>query len=224
MNDTIRKFSEERFVSEVGFASCTDSPFLGLEKAVSMVFRLSDAVVEQIGETPTHTYFQHYRTMNAYIDSVSLQLVMLLQKQGYRAAAVPASQSTEGLAGIFSHKKAAVRAGLGYIGKSGLFLSRIFGPRVRLGTVFTDAPLETVCFSQKSECGSCDLCSRACGAMAIRNVEYCEGMEREDILDARACSVYMKEKFRNIGRGAVCGVCMRVCPKGSAVRPEHNMP
>ena len=53
-----------------------------------------------------------------------------------------------------------------------------------------------------------------CGAMAIKNVNYCEGMTREDIFDAKACSDYMKDKFKHIGRGAVCGVCMKVCPKG----------
>ncbi|MBE7024969.1 MAG: epoxyqueuosine reductase [Ruminococcaceae bacterium] len=219
MNAQIKEFLSQHMVSEVGFAACPDSPFENLENAVSLVFRLSDAVVDQIGDAPTHTYFHHYRTMNAYIDSVSLRLVLFLQERGYRAAAVPASQSTTGLAGIFSHKTAAVRAGLGFIGKSGLFLSGQFGPRVRLGTVFTDAPIKTACFPQKSECGACDLCSRACGAMAIRNVNYCEGMTRDDILDARACSAYMKEKFRHIGRGAVCGVCMQICPRGKS-KPE----
>ena len=214
MNNTIEKFLKERLVSDVGFALCEDSPFEGLCNAVSMVFKLSDAVIDQIDTSPTHTYFQHYRTMNAYIDSVSLQLVMMLEKEGYRAAAVPASQSVGEYAGIFPHKKAAIRAGLGAIGKSALFLSNIYGPRVRLGTVFTNAPLETVCEKQKDLCGDCDICAKNCGAMAIRNVNYKDGMEREEIFDAHACSEYMKDKFKNIGRGAVCGVCMRVCPKG----------
>ena len=214
MNDFIKDFLSQRFVSDVGFTSCANSPFENLNNTVSMVFNLSDAVVDQIGDAPTHTYFQHYRTMNAYIDSVSLQLVMALSQKGYRAAAVPASQSVEGLSGIFSHKEAAVRAELGYIGKSCLFISKAFGPRVRLGTVFTDAPLETLVFEQKSECGECNICANACGAMAIKNVNYSTGMTREDIFDAKACSDYMKEKFKHIGRGAVCGVCMKVCPKG----------
>lgn len=214
MNEYIKQFLEERFVSDVGFAKCTDTPFSNLENAVSAVFRLSDAVIDQIGTAPTHTYFQHYRTMNAYIDSVSHQLVMALQKKGYNAAAIPASQSIEGLAGLFSHKAAAVRAGLGYIGKSCLFISHKHGPRVRLGTIFTDAPLETVCLEQKSLCGDCSICSGSCGAMAIKNTEFKTGMTREDIFDAKACSDYMKDKFKHIGRGAVCGVCMRVCPKG----------
>ncbi len=214
MNTEIHTFLKTRFVSDIGFAACSDTPFEGLENAVSMVFPLSDAVVDGITDAPTHTYFHHYRTMNTYIDSVSLQLVLYLQEKGYRAAAVPASQSTEGLAGIFSHKKAAVRAGLGFIGKSCLFISNLHGPRVRLGTVFTDAPVNSVCIPQKSECGACDKCVRACGAMAIRNEEYKEGLPREMFFDAKACSDYMKEKFKHIGRGAVCGVCMKVCPKG----------
>ena len=185
-----------------------------MENAVSLVFHLSDAVVDQIDDAPTHTYFQHYRTMNAYMDSVMHQLVMALQHKGYNAAAIPASQSIEGLKGLFSHKKAAVGAGLGYIGKSCLFISHKYGPRVRLGTVFTDAPLETVCKEQQSLCGDCTLCKEACKAMAIKGVEFKDGMCREDIYDAKACSDYMKDKFKHIGRGAVCGVCMKVCPKG----------
>ena len=214
MNEYITHFLKDRFVSDIGFAKCTDTPFEGLQNAVSMVFRLSDAVVNQIDTAPTHTYFHHYRTMNAYMDSIMNQLVMALQERGYNAAAIPASQSIEGLSGLFSHKKAAVRAGLGYIGKSCLFISRKFGPRVRLATVFTDAPLETVCMEQKSLCGDCDICSKACKAMAIKNVNFEGGMTREDIYDAKACSDYMKDKFKHIGRGAVCGICMRVCPKG----------
>ena len=216
MNAEILGFLKEQLVSDVGFTACPETPFPGLSNTVSMVFHLSEAVVDQITDKPTHTYFHHYRTMNAYIDAVSMRLVLFLQEKGYRAAAVPASQSTEGLSGIFSHKMAATRAGLGSIGKSCLFLSEKFGPRVRLGTVFTDAPLKTVQFAPKSLCGDCDLCSRACGAMAIRNVNFEAGMTREDIFDAKACSDYMKEKFKHIGRGAVCGVCMKVCPKGSA--------
>lgn len=214
MNNRITELLKGQLVSEVGFSRCEDTPFPGLCNAVSVVMHLSEAVVDGIDDAPTHTYFHHYRTMNAYIDSVTNRLVLYLQEQGFGAAAIPASQSISGLQGLYSHKKCAVRAGLGQIGKSALFLSYKFGPRVRLGTVFTDAPLETRCCAAEDICGECGICSQKCGAMAIKNVAYREGMCREDIFDARACSDYMKEKFKSIGRGAVCGVCMRVCPKG----------
>ena len=215
MNKFIEEFLKDRLIADVGFTTCDDTPFDGLTNAVSLTVRLSDAVIDQIDGCPTHTYFQHYRTVNAYLDSVMLQLVMALQEKGYNAASVPASQSVEGLQGIYSHKKAAVMSGVGYIGKSCLFISKKFGPRVRLGTVFTDAPLETVVKKQESLCGDCNICATNCGAMAIKNVNYEEGMTREDIFDAKACSDYMKEKYKHIGRGAVCGVCMRVCPRGN---------
>ena len=77
MNDFVKEFLTERFVSDIGFAKCTDTPFEGLENAVAMVFHLSDSVVDGIDEAPTHTYFQHYRTMNAYIDSVSVLFVTI---------------------------------------------------------------------------------------------------------------------------------------------------
>jgi hypothetical protein len=35
---------------------------------------------------------------------------------------------------------------------------------------------------------------------------------REEMFDAEKCSQYMKKHFQHIGRGAVCGICMEVCP------------
>lgn len=215
LNEEIKAFLSDRFAADVGFCDCTNiTPFSRLSSAVSVVFLLSDAIVDQIDDAPTHTYFHHYRTMNAYIDSTLLALVQYLLQKGYNAAQIPASQSISGTQGLFAHKTAAVLSGLGYIGKSALFISHKYGPRVRLGTVFTDAPLDCVKLSPDCECGDCDLCAKACGAHAIKNVAYKDGMSREDIFDAQACSDYMKDKFKHIGRGAVCGVCMRVCPKG----------
>ena len=134
--------------------------------------------------------------------------------EGYNAAAVPASQSVEGYYGIYPHKTAALKAGLGYIGKSALFISDKYGPRVRLGTVFTDADLGGNSYIQQDKCGDCRICATKCPAMAISGKAFNEGDTREDIFDARACSEYMKRNFQHIGRGSVCGLCMKHCPKG----------
>ncbi len=212
--EKIRRLLKEELISEIGFSQNPDTPFEGLEYAVSLVVRLSDTVVDEICGQPTKTYFHHYRTVNAYIDRAAEKLALLLNAEGCRAAAIPASQSVGEYAGRFSHKKCAVRAGLGSIGKSALFLSYNFGPRVRLGTVFTDAPLPVTDWEYRDQCGGCNICAESCGAAAIRGVNYVPGMERHEIFDARACSEYMKKEFQSIGRGAVCGVCMRVCPLG----------
>lgn len=222
MEREIKKLLDEELVSEAGFSYNEDTPFEGLRYAVTLVIRLSDAVVDEIGDGPTKTYFHHYRTVNAYIDRAAEKLVLFLNRSGYRAAAVPASQSVGEYAGRFSHKKCAVRAGLGSIGKSALFLSYKYGPRVRLGTVFTDAPLPVAEHEYRDQCGGCNICAESCSALAIRGVNYVPGMERHEIFDARACSEYMKKEFQSIGRGAVCGVCMRVCPLGIKHRGVEN--
>lgn len=214
MEEKIKKIANDEFISDIGFSYQEGSPFEGLHYAISLVVQLSDSVVDEIDDAPTKTYFHHYRTVNAYIDRVEEKMVLCLIQNGFCGAAVPASQSVEGYAGRFSHKRCAVGAGLGSIGKSALFLSNKFGPRVRLGTVFTNAPLPVEEHEYKDICGSCQICQNACGALAIRGVNYAPGMERNEIFDAHACSEYMKKQFQSIGRGAVCGVCMRVCPKG----------
>jgi len=210
----IEKIFGEYKAVKFGYFREEDSPFSGLLQGISFAVPLSPAVVDQIGDEPTKTYFQHYRTTNSFIDFLAERLVLHIISEGYNAAAVAASQSVEGYMGIYPHKTGALKAGLGYIGKSALFISDAYGPRVRLGTVFTDMPLEGTSFTQKDKCMDCRICVEKCPAMAISGKAFSEGDRREDIFDARACSEYMKRKFQHIGRGAVCGICMKNCPKG----------
>jgi len=213
MHSILSKKIIESGAGDVGF-SINKSPFEGLENTITIVVPLSNPVIEQIENAPTKTYFHHYRTVNAFIDNIAEKTVLYIMSLGYDAAAIPASQSVDKYSGLFPHKTAAVRAGLGYIGKSALFISNKYGARVRLGTVFTNMPLPENQFVQVDKCGKCDICVRACPAMAISGKTYLEGMEREEIFDAIACSNYMKREFQHIGRGAVCGICIKNCPKG----------
>ncbi len=217
MKTVIEKILNEYKALEYGYFKEDNSPFEKLNQGVSFVVPLSPAVVSQIDIEPTKTYFQHYRTTNSFIDSLSERLVLAIIGEGYNAAAVPASQSVDGYFGIYPHKTAALRAGLGYIGKSALFISEKYGPYVRLGTVFTNADLNGKACVQEDKCGECRICSEKCPAMAISGKAFSEGDTRENIFDARACSEYMKRNFQHIGRGSVCGICMKHCPKGRNV-------
>ncbi len=194
--------------SDVGFAYCEDGPE-NLKYAVSIVIALSKAIVGEINNAPTHTYFNHYRSVNALIDNILLKTGMYLQENGYNYITVAASQSINGFQGRYSHKKAACLAGLGSIGKNDLFIHEKFGCAVRLGTLFTDFKFDVNNILKKSICANCDLCVKACPAMALKGVSF---ESNEKMIDERACSEYMKKNFQNIGRGAVCGICMSVCP------------
>ena len=184
--------------------------------AIVIGVRMSEAVVDQITTGPTHIYFHNYRTANAVLDRCTFLIVSMLMEGGYRGMAVPASQTVDrdSIRGLVSHKMAAAEAGLGYIGKSALFISSRFGPAVRLATVLTDYPAaEQKSKRMPADCGGCTICQKACPAGAISGKGYVPGMAREDFFDAALCSSYMKKAFQQVGRGAVCGICMAVCPK-----------
>lgn len=216
----------EQGVAQVGWSdlsSVLPERYRHLPYGVTLLYRLSDAVLDEITDWgdlgPTYSYFQHYRAVNAFLDSKTLWVTTMLERMGYRAMPVAASQSVKDMgeySGIFPHKTAAVLAGLGWIGKSALFVSPQFGPRVRLATVLTDLPLPVNKNPVRLPgCGSCDRCVKACPACAITGEPYQPGKStRADLLDPRACSEYMKKAYQHIGRGAVCGICMAVCPYG----------
>ncbi len=214
MQTQIKEFLLGNGAGQVGFCRLEKPNPFGLSYAVSFAVPLSKAIVDQIDSEPTHTYFHHYRSVNTLIDNISLRAGLILGKAGHNFVPVAASQSVNGLQGIFSHKYAAYLSGLGFVGNSGLFVSSEFGPRVRLGTILTDYPFVQENKVLPSGCGDCKICATACPAMAISGEKWREDDERDVIIDAKACSDFMKKKFQHIGRGVVCGICMKVCPFG----------
>lgn len=210
----LREFLLSKGVSDVGYSYVEDSNTGDLKYAVSLVVRLSDAIIDEITDEPTATYFNHYRSVNAFIDRCLLEAGLFLQERGYKYITVAASQSMPGTHynGRYSHKKAARLAGLGGIGKNSLFIHKKYGTRVRLGTLFTDCELNGEGELKENLCLGCDKCVKACPSGAISGKEFSVGVEREDIFNPQLCSDYMKKQFHHIGRGVVCGICMKVCP------------
>ena len=206
---------------EVGFSRIDETVPPDLAQyhyAVTLMFRLSDAIVDEIDGAPTYAYFQHYRAANALLDRCALIACELLRREGAKAYPIAASQSVhdrgDKYTGIYQHKSAAIAAGLGWIGKSALFVSPQYGSRVRLATVLTDRELPVTGQPMKSQCGNCRRCVEACPSGAVLGVNYVRGMAREEIFDAEKCSLHMKKAYQHIGRGSVCGLCMRACPYG----------
>ena len=128
------------------------------------------------------------------LDAAADGLVAALRKQGSEALGAAATiysdmpESGDWLAaGVFAHKTAATRAGLGWIGKTGLFVSPEAGPKVRLATVFTDLELDVGVPVTEGRCGGCHGCLDACPAGAGRDVAWRAGMARDLLFDAAAC-------------------------------------
>lgn len=201
----------------VGFSDISDIPEnRGYKGAITIGIKLLDSLIEQVFENsaPTYQYFHHYRTVNFALDQLSLFCATRLENKGYHPLVIPASQSSveDPYSGAFPHKTAAVKANLGFIGKSALFIHRDYGSMVRLATVLVNKPLTPDLDAVNLSCGNCTLCFDACPAKAIIGKEYKPGASRDSVFSAEKCSSHMKKAYRDIGRGAVCGICISVCP------------
>lgn len=217
LQEEIKAFAQSLGADLVGFCSLekqTARLAPHLTYAVSIAVKLSDAVLSTIDDAPTFVYFQHYRTANALLDNIAFRIARRIEEAGFSALPIAASQSqgkNNPYHGVLPHKTAAVLSGLGYVGKSGLFLSQKYGGKVRLATILTDLPVESEFPIITNGCGNCNICAQACPAGAIYGQIPTTDGERN--IDPEKCSKYMKEHFQDVGRGSVCGICIKVCPK-----------
>ena len=220
MEQEFLKLKDMLIEKGAGFVSFCDisnlSNNLGFKGAISIGYKLLYSFIDQIDEQngPTYQYFHHYRDVNTALDQLSLFASTYLDRLGIKALMIPASQSSveDPYAGAFPHKTAAVLSGEGFIGKSGLFIHEKFGGRVRLATVLVDYPLQSSKPIIENGCGNCTRCVDACPSKAISGKIYKLGEDRSTFFDAEKCSKHMKKAYQHVGRGSVCGICVKVCP------------
>ncbi len=181
----------------------------GARSAIVMGIPVSLPVVLS---APSIWYAELYRTVNSLLDQSAYRLAMFLEAKGHRSAFVPRdgypglNYLKEGGEVMFSHRHAAVMAGLGSFGLSNVVLTPQYGPRVRFVTVLTQADLGG---AEESEelCAKCGLCVRRCPVGAVADLPYPDGLT-----DKQAC-ITRSGELRAEGR-APCGICIAVCPIG----------
>ena len=115
----IKDFLLDLGVDDVGFCELDSSPIENqseLKYAVSIMVKLPTAVLKTIEDRPTISYFHEYRSANALLDSITFKLSRYIEKLGYLAFPVPASQSTaddkSSYKSIFSHNAPQIYRGL----------------------------------------------------------------------------------------------------------------
>lgn len=221
-----------------GFADLTgliDKDFGKFRYAVSIGKKLDGRIVDTISDGPTTEYYEHYRSMNAGLSALSMAIMHDLKSLGINTMVVDPSVTTEQLDTVYeknlrtplSHKMAATRAGLGWIGKTDLFISRKFGPRLRLVTILTDTPLKPLTKPvDRSLCGSCNLCVDICPVKAATGKLWDISVDRDEFFDAfrcrQQCAEFGQTRLRMEAR--VCGICVSVCPvnQGSGLSAQGS--
>ena len=232
-SDLIREVVEKHLIPGedyiYGFANLTniiDESFGDYRFGISIGKKLNDSIVDGIYHGPTLKYYAHYRQINEELALSALNISSDLKKVGIDSVCIEPTVTTQMLDTVYaadlrtrlSHKMVATRAGLGWIGKSDLFISNVFGPRLRLVSILTNTPLDSDFLPiEKSRCGNCRLCMDKCPGDAISGKLWDISVDRDEFFDAFKC----REKCREFGEKylkmdvRVCGLCVAVCPINS---------
>ena len=176
-----------------------------LDKAICLGLSLSQSILSEMEEKPTKLYFHHYKIINSFLDQAALKLGNVIQRKGYSALAIPATQiiDWEKNTAHLSHRRLGVMAGLGWIGRNNLLVNEKLGSQFRLVSILTDMPL-LIDKPSRKDCGACRLCVKMCPAGAIQ--EDCVNFDHQKCFEKLKSfqSQRQVEQF-------VCGVCVNAC-------------
>ena len=199
-----------------GFADMAGVENLGYPRGVSVALPIPRDVLRPLTEGPTRAYYDAYHALNAQLDEIVRAGAEFLLSRGHRALAqtTGAVAVRAGKRSMVPHKTVAVRAGLGWIGKSCLLVTPEYGGAVRISSLLTDAPLPCAEPVTASRCGSCTLCAASCPAGALTGTLWQPGIEREALFSYAPCEKTQHKLMRErTGLDSdLCGRCFAVCP------------
>ena len=180
LTERLKHMALEMGVAKVGVASREnlagppeadpEAVLSGARSAISfLVVEPEDKVMDYLSKRDPGPYREHFYDNIQLLGRVGLALADGLRAGGYRAEPLspngvyrPGSDLVRGLKPPFSHRYAAVAAGLGTIGLSGNLMTPEYGARVYLSSVITDAPLAPNRPLDENPCDNCNICLHAC--------------------------------------------------------------
>ena len=145
---------------------------------VMQVFGTPDYVQARIDDNYNFDDDEYTQTENK-AGEIADELAKFLTEKGYKA--------------ISPHKTVALLGGLGWIGKNNLLITPEYGAAQCLGTVLTDAPLETVVHEPLlPKCRNCNICAKVCEKKVLKGKLWSSSVPRDEIVDVYGCSTCLK--------------------------------
>lgn len=187
-----------------------------MQTGVSVAVPVPKGIVKDLQSAPTKEYYDAYCTLNALLDDIVTCGAEFLEENGYKAQAntTGAVKKDENWCTPLPHKTVATQAGLGWIGKNCLLVTREYGSAVRLSSLLTDAPVPADTPVKESRCGKCTVCVKSCPAGALTGALWNTSTKREELLHKEACKKMQIERMKQaVGiETDLCGLCFAVCP------------
>lgn len=212
----IKQYMLENGASLVGFANLSSVEGCKWKSGISIAIAIDIEVLKSIENGPTMAYYNEYYRLNDKLDELSLLAEEYIKKLGYEAVAQTRERTEE--FGIYRteipHKTVATQAGLGWIGKSAMLVTKEYGPAVRIGSILTDYELDYDKPYMDSECGACMNCSLNCPGNAISGENWSIMKDRDEFFSPVNCRKEARRLSAERLNKAItlCGKCIVVCP------------
>jgi epoxyqueuosine reductase QueG len=215
----LRAFLQSRGATLVGFADLQgiasdvrdDFPI-----GISIAVNLNPRIISEIRDGPTKPYYAEYNRVNNLLNKLGQSAARFLRDNRYQAIplVVASEENPVTLATKLPHKTVATRAGLGWIGKCALLVTKTFGSAVRLTTVLTDAIMPHGNPMDTSLCDDCTLCVDACPGHAPSGRNWQINLHRDNFFNAFVCEKTARKLcLEKIEKPVtICGICIAVCP------------
>ncbi len=210
-----------------GFAELSgllNSKYSKFNYGISVIKRLDDKIIDSIISGPNSDYLDLYHKTNKALSNIVTNISDALNQNKIQNKMIQPTgpDMAQGdylktLRSDFSHKLVATRAGLGWIGKTDLFISKTLGPRVRLASVLVEnGNMEVGKPIMKSRCGKCNLCVENCPANSSTGKLWTVDVDRDEFFNAHKCRDKCKElsKKNMNAKTGLCGICISICPIG----------
>jgi epoxyqueuosine reductase QueG len=219
--EKIREFALARGADLVGFAAADDFGDAPAGFRPRDIMPRANGVVVMANAQPRGTlaagnqavYTAQHTNIMKHLDELARAVAVFIETQGYLAVPVPADdpyfhweEDRRHGAGILSHRHAAVKAGLGAIGRGALLITPQFGNRVELVSILTDAPFTSPAATGDPCPPGCDRCLAACPVGAL------DGSRSVEQSKCRGNLAVKSARGHNLVK---CWLCRAACPAKS---------
>ena len=198
----------------VDISSFPDAQTLGFDKAILFCMILSKTyLIDRFNNLPMDMKNDEYLEKEHKVEALADWLADFIEQMGYRAHSQSEKNNMEcgyierayidpemqqGIS-ILPQKSIARAAGLGFIGKNNLLVTKDYGCAFCMCSVLTDIPVITSVYTIiQPDCGACESCVKACPANALHGSEWSKNGGRESVVDVSKCCCALK--------------CMVFCP------------
>ena len=214
-------------VGDLSMISAEDRKDMPIGISIVVAYHPED--LKGIEEGPTDDYYLAYNRINDKLDAIIIEGADYLKQLGYEAIAQTIAEVAKvetKYDSILPHKTVATRAGIGWIGKNAILVTKKYGSAIRISTILTNAPLTTDTPIDESDCKGCSKCMQECPAGAIKGKNWNVKTGREELLDPVKCRAKARElSWSRIEREiSLCGKCILVCPFTQKYFRENNTP